>query len=105
MTAAGCLLSICLIGSLAWGGHAAATPGGVGVLHVASDFVHLVAAAAWAGALVPLAIVLGACCRRRNPPSATIAYDTLRRFSTWGILSVGTLLVTGMINSWVLVGS
>ena len=31
--------------------------------------------------------------------------DATQRFSTLGIVSVATLLVTGIVNSWILVGS
>jgi copper resistance protein D len=105
MTTAVCLLSVGFVGTLAWAGHAAASPGAVGVIHLFSDFLHLVSAAAWVGALVPLAILLGTAQRRATTPSATIACDGLLRFSALGVLSVGALLVTGAINSWVLVGS
>ena len=34
-----------------------------------------------------------------------MAQTATLRFSTLGILSVGTLLATGIVNSWYLVGS
>jgi len=36
---------------------------------------------------------------------ALIARDATRRFSTMGIVSAGTLLATGIVNAWILVGS
>jgi len=36
---------------------------------------------------------------------ATIASRATRRFSTLGMISVGTLFLTGIVNSWILVGS
>ena len=50
----GLAMTVCamgLLGSVALIGHAGATPGIVGDLHLASDVVHLVAAGAWLGGL------------------------------------------------------
>jgi copper resistance protein D len=69
-----------------------------------ADFLHLVAAAAWVGALVPLALVLGAEASS-DDASFAIAREATRRFSTLGIVSVGTLVVTGAVNTWMLAGS
>ena len=49
-----------LTASIAWTGHAASTLGELGNLHLAADALHLVAAAAWIGGLVPLAMLLAA---------------------------------------------
>jgi putative copper resistance protein D len=65
--------------------------------------MHLVAAAAWIGTLVPLALVLGAA--GPDVASVAIARKVTVRFSTFGIVSVATLLVTGTINTWYLAGS
>ena len=53
-------LAVAFVAALAFTGHAAAGEGVEGVVHEAADVLHLVAAAAWVGALVPLAIVLAA---------------------------------------------
>ena len=53
-----CALATAFAGSLAWAGHASATPGAMGAMHIVADALHVVAAAAWIGALVPLAILL-----------------------------------------------
>ena len=44
----------CLLGLIALIGHAGATPGTAGQIHLASDIVHLLAAGAWVGALPAL---------------------------------------------------
>jgi copper resistance protein D len=80
----------CLAGLLALLGHAGATPGAMGWVHLTSDVVHVAAAAAWLGGLPALAITL----------SASTAIATARRFSILGIVCVGGLLTSGMINSW-----
>ena len=53
------LLAACLVGALAFAGHAAAGSGIEGAIHLTADILHLVAAAAWVGALVPLAVIGG----------------------------------------------
>ena len=55
-------LAVGVAGTLAWAGHAVGGSGIEAIVHPAADFLHLVAAAAWVGTLLPLA--LGACCRR-----------------------------------------
>ena len=92
-----------LIGTLAWAGHAAGGSGVEGVVHPAADFVHLVAAAAWVGTLLPFALLLGA--TRHDAASVAVARTATVRFSSFGIASVGTLLATGVINTWYLAGS
>jgi putative copper resistance protein D len=42
---------------------------------------------------------------RRDPAHAPFAVEATRRFSTLGLVSVGTLLSTGIVNAWILVGS
>jgi copper resistance protein D len=97
------LLAACLVGSLAFAGHAAAGSGIMGTVHLAADILHLLVAAAWLGALVPLAMLLGAATRDKQ--SIEIAREAAVRFSTLGIMSVGVLIATGIVNTWVLAGS
>ena len=47
-------------GGIAWTGHAAGGLGDEAIIHPAADVLHLIAAAAWVGALAPLAILLAA---------------------------------------------
>jgi copper resistance protein D len=96
------LLAAGLAGSLAFAGHAAASSGPEGVVHLAADILHLIAAAAWVGALVPLAVLL-ATARQTNDTS--IARAATLRFSTMGIASVAAILASGIVNSLMLVGS
>jgi putative copper resistance protein D len=91
---------------LAWTGHAAASDrGGAGVVHLLADSAHLLAAMAWLGALVPLALFLAAALQRADSVPATVVKDVIHRFSTLGIVSVATLLVSGMVNTWFLAGT
>lgn len=98
----GLMASFAFAASLAWTGHAGATVGATGYLHLVADALHLIAAAAWLGGLVPLILLLVAA--RRND-AILLAADTVRRFSTLGIISVAALMLSGLINAIVLVGS
>jgi putative copper export protein/mono/diheme cytochrome c family protein len=89
--------------ALVHSGHPAATEGWLGTFHRAADGLHLIAASAWLGGLLPLALLLTLAGREEISPSA--AREATARFSILGVLSVGTLLVTGIVNSWVLAGS
>jgi putative copper resistance protein D len=98
-------VSLGLSAAIAWTGHAGSTVGELGDLHLAADALHLIAAAAWIGGLVPLALLLAAVQRHRGIEGASLALVAARRFSTLGIVSVATLLVTGIVNASILVGS
>jgi putative copper resistance protein D len=97
------IFAAALVGSLAWAGHAIGGQGIEAVVHPAADVLHLIAAAAWVGALVPLALLLSM--TGADAPSLAVARTATTRFSTLGIITVATLLVTGLVNSWYLVGS
>jgi putative copper resistance protein D len=98
-------LAVSLAGALAFAGHASAGADTEGWVHVTADFLHLVAAAAWLGALLPLALVLNAARAKGDALSITVASAATQRFSSLGIASVSTLVITGFVNSWILVGS
>jgi copper resistance protein D len=98
------LLASALAASLAWAGHAAATEGLDGTIHLASDALHLVAAGAWLGALWPLAILLGLARQAGDPVSAAIAYQATQRFSILGISSVAAILASGVVNTYEILG-
>jgi len=98
-------LAAVLLGALAWVGHAGAAPGTVGLLFLGNDCLHLVAAGAWAGGLLPLALFLAAAGRHNDPNALPLAATVTRRFSTLGVVMVGAVLATGTVNTWHLVGS
>ena len=90
----GLALSAILLGALSAMGHAASGRGTSGVVHLASDAAHLVAAGAWLGALVPLVLVLG---------RGEGVVDATRRFSTLGVAAMAVILASGIANSLFLV--
>lgn len=94
-----------LVGLLAYAGHAAAGIGTEGVVHLLGDIVHLLATAAWAGALVPLALLLHAARHGGEAGAAAVACVAVRRFSTIGVLSVVAVVASGIVNSYMLAGS
>jgi copper resistance protein D len=94
-----------LTAAIAWTGHAASTPGATGNLHLAADALHLSAAASWIGGLVALVLLLALARGHQALAWTALARDATLRFSTLGIVSVGTLLATGFVNAWILVGS
>jgi putative copper resistance protein D len=73
-----------------------------GGIHLAADVMHLIAAAAWVGGLLPLAFVLTVASKAS---SFAVARAASLRFSDYGIAAVGVLLLTGPINTWYLAGS
>jgi putative copper resistance protein D len=85
-------------------GHAGATPGIAGNIHLFSDMVHLLAAGAWLGGLPAFALLLWQARRIAQPAWYNIAIRATRRFSVLGVLSVGALLASGIVNSWNLLG-
>jgi putative copper resistance protein D len=98
------MLAAAFAASIAWTGHAAGMEGIDGTIHLASDALHLVAAGAWLGALWPLALLLAAASRAGDPGSAAVAWQATRRFSVLGMVSVGVLLATGIVNTWEILG-
>jgi putative copper resistance protein D len=98
-------LALCFAGSLAWTGHSGAGDGFNGDVQVAADALHVIAACAWIGGLVPLAYVLILALQPVNGFAPAEVADVTRRFSSLGIICVATLLTTGAINTWFIVGS
>lgn len=92
-----------LVGTLAFAGHAVGGRGIEGTIHPAADVAHLIAAAAWVGMLLPLALLLAAAAH--EVASFDAAHAATRRFSNFGLVSVGVLLLTGLINALYLAGS
>jgi putative copper resistance protein D len=80
-----------VLGLTAAGGHAGATGN---PFQLGADAVHLLAAGAWLGGLLPFAAAM------RRPDAAIVAW----RFSTLGTVCVCLILLTGGVNAWFLVG-
>jgi putative copper resistance protein D len=92
-------VSAMLAGSLGLTGHAAMDTGARGLLHQANHAVHLLAVGAWLGGLLPLGRLLA------GSPTRDTRTEALHRFSTVGIVAVGLILVTGIVNATMIAGS
>ena len=99
------VLAIAVLIGPAWTGHAGATPGAAGEFPLAADALHLLAAGAWLGGLPPLAMLLATAWRQKEPRWATVTAIAVQRFSLLGVISVSTLLASGIANSWYEVGT
>lgn len=86
------------LATIAWTGHAGATEAGLGTLHRVGDVLHLLAAAAWLGALV---LFLAAAIQ--GDESKRLALR-LSKFAGLGSLIVLVLLVTGIANTLIIAG-
>ena len=97
------VLAAVLLGSLAGVGHTQVHEGVPAIVHVTSDVVHLLAAGAWLGGLLPLGMVVVSC--RIKQVSNDDAVFVLSRFSGMAYLAVAALVASGAINGFFLVGS
>jgi putative copper resistance protein D len=98
-------LAAALLTSLAGVGHSQVEEGVAGAIHVLSDSAHLLAAGAWLGGLIPLVFILLRCDGDRDVPRAPELDQILLRFSGMGYIAVATLVGSGLVNSWYLVGN
>lgn len=87
-----------------WTGHGASSPGWLGMVHLGGDILHLWTAGVWLGALVPLAILIARAAQSRTAADAFAASHGLERFSAVGTWVVAALVLSGLINSWFLIG-
>lgn len=86
------------LATMAWTGHAGATEAGLGTLHRVGDVLHLLAAAAWLGALV---LFLTAAIQGGESKGLALR---LSKFACLGSLIVLVLLVTGIANVLIITG-
>jgi len=96
------LSSLLQLIALAGVGHAAMRDSWAGVLQQANHALHLIAAAFWAGGLVPLLLLM------RDARHTAFRRDAIRcmmRFSRYGHLAVALALLTGIMNSLLIAGS
>jgi copper resistance protein D len=98
-------LSFALLASLAVAGHSGAMLATVGLLPLAGDIGHLIAAALWPGGLVPLLVLLVSQYRTADHNSQKLVVDAVRRFSSISLVVVGLLAGTGLLNTYFIVGS
>lgn len=78
----------------ALGGHAAAVEGWTRPLIITADFLHTLAAGAWVGGVMMLAVAV---LRRADAPAAA---NVVRAFSPWALGGFATLALTGALSAW-----
>lgn len=94
-------LAAALLVSLAGVGHATMHEGAV---HQTAQAIHLIAAGAWVGGLVPLSYVLGKASSGRTGTWTTHALYALPRFSRVGYFAVSFVLLSGCLIGWQMLG-
>lgn len=90
--------------SLGWVGHAAIDMGG-GTMHEINQMAHLAAGGLWLGGLLPLGILLRRALHPDGADYVPLARAALPHFSQFGYVAVALLVLTGSVNSVMLVGS
>ncbi|MFW0767061.1 copper homeostasis membrane protein CopD [Trabulsiella odontotermitis] len=82
-------------------GHAAMRAGLPGVAQRFNHAVHLLCASAWFGGLLPFLY----CLRLTQGQWRQLAIDTMMRFSRYGHFAVAGVILTGIINAWLVQGT
>ena len=90
--------------TLGWSGHAAATEGGLGLVHRLSNGIHLLAAALWLGAIGWFVYLSRLA--RRAPERIPVAplFAVMHGFAPLGVALVATVSITGLINAQLIFG-
>ncbi|HEY0799762.1 MAG TPA: hypothetical protein VGD54_02895 [Steroidobacteraceae bacterium] len=94
-----------LLASLAGVDHTQISDGIDRIVHTIADGLHLLAAGAWLGGLVALFVLVPKSLRTTSTAVDVEAGNAALGFSGMGYVAVATLVVSGLINSWFLVGS
>jgi copper resistance protein D len=87
--------SAAVLASLGLVGHASMQTGAEGVSHRANHAVHLLAAGAWIGGLIPFVLSLRA---YEDAALRAPALKAMINFSFWGQFVVAAIVITGSIN-------
>ena len=98
------VLGTVIVVSFAWTGHGIKDEGVPGLVHAGGDILHLLTAGVWIGALVPLSLLVLRPLHTQSGADARVAYEALERFSGLGPAVVALLVLSGLINTWFLVG-
>lgn len=92
------------LATLAWVGHGAMNEGAMGWAHLIADMLHLLAAGAWTGALLALILLVTRPAARIDAAHLTLTQRALHGFGLVGTIVVSALIITGLINTWLLTG-
>lgn len=92
------------LSTLAWTGHGAIDEGLPGWAHLIADILHLLAAGAWVGALAGLLLLVLRPAVRTDAAHLKVTHSALHGFGRVGTLVVLTIVLSGLVNGWLLVG-
>lgn len=92
------------LASLAWTGHGNISGGFWAPVHLGADIVHLLAAGAWLGALLALLALVGRPAHRVSGDHVAQTHVALAGFSIIGSVMCGLIVVSGLVNSWTVIG-
>lgn len=95
--------AVCMA-TLPWSGHGAAGEAMSGWIQLIGDIFHLLAAGAWLGAIAAFLIIVGGLQAAPDPARLALSHRALAGFSGTGTILVGILILTGLLNSFFLVG-
>lgn len=93
-----------VVASFAWTGHGSMGSGIDAYLHPGADVLHLLASGTWLGALASLSILIVRLHRAHTAVEARLLILGLARFSAIGPAVVAILTLTGLVNTWYLIG-
>lgn len=94
-------ISALLLAGLTMIGHATMNSGWIGTIHQMSDALHVLAAGAWVGALLPVVMILRL---MRSAFFNRQALNALIRFSTAGHVAVAIVVFSGVLNTMLILG-
>lgn len=92
------------LATLAWTGHDAADEGLRGWVHLGADIAHLWVAGIWVGTLFAICLLIFRPAARIEIDHIHLSHRALDDFSKVGSAIVGLLILSGAINSWILIG-
>ncbi|MGO0791124.1 copper homeostasis membrane protein CopD [Herbaspirillum seropedicae] len=92
------------LATLSWAGHGAMDEGVRGQVHLIANIIHLLAAGGWVGALAAF-ILMSALRGGDDPADVALLSRTLKSFAVMGTVIVGSLVITGALNYWMIVGA
>ncbi|KXV19173.1 copper resistance protein CopD [Acetobacter malorum] len=98
------LCSAVALGTLAWTGHGAMDEAAIGWVHLTADILHLLGSGIWVGALLGLLLLVSRPATRVDAAHLGLTHRALHGFGTVGTVVVATIVITGLVNGWMLVG-
>lgn len=92
------------VATLTWGGHGAMSEGAIGILHLGADIAHVLAAAVWMGSLLGFLLLVARPAARIDAGHLDLSWRALHGFSRTGMAAVAIIVLTGVVNGWLIVG-